>query len=87
MIWQAIDSIRRFVVDYMPTIFRCLMYMREKQTLTSVIEIQKKIGSDHAFFEDNLSTIFVKSSAIQSNVWGSFPNRSLIISEKCMVTP
>ena len=62
--------------------------MREKQILTSVIEIQIEIGGNHAFFEDNLkSTIFVKSFKIQSNVWRSFLNSSLIISEKCVVTP
>ena len=48
---------------------RGLLNMREKQVLTSVIEIQKEIGGNHAFFEDNLkSTIFVKSFKIQSNV-------------------
>ena len=50
-----------------------LLNMREKQILTSVIEIKKKIGGNHAFFEDNLSTIFGKSFNIQSNVWRSFP--------------
>ena len=30
-----------------------LLNMREKQILTSSIEIQNKIGGNHAFFEDN----------------------------------
>ena len=67
---------------------RGLLNIREKQILTSVIEIQKEIGGNHALFEDNLkSTIFVKSFKIQSNAWRSFLNSSLIISEKCVVTP
>ena len=32
---------------------RGLLNMREKQIFTSVIEIKKKIGGNHAFFEDN----------------------------------
>ena len=52
-----------------------------------LLKSKKKIGGNHAFLEDNISTIFVKSFKIQSNVWRSFPNPSLIISEKCVVTP
>ena len=36
---------------------------------------------------DNSWIISVKSFKIQSNVWRSFSNWSLIISQKCMVTP
>ena len=57
------------------------MNMREKQILTSVIEIQKENWGNHTFFKDNSLTIFVKSFKIQSIVLRSF------ISEKCMVTP
>ena len=32
---------------------RGLLNMREKQMLTSDIEIQKEIGGNHAFFDDN----------------------------------
>ena len=30
-----------------------LLTMREKEIMTNVIEIQKKIGGKHAFFKDN----------------------------------
>ena len=59
--------------------FCVVMNMREKQILTSVIEIQRENWSNRAFFKDNFLTILEKSFKIQSNV--------LIISEKCMFTP
>ena len=64
------------------------MNMREKQILTSVIEIKKKkkMGVT-THFSKIIILIFVKSFKIQSNVWRSLPNWSLIISEKFMVTP
>ena len=37
--------------------------------------------------QDNSWIISVKSFKIQSNVWRSFSNWSLIISQKCMATP
>ena len=55
---------------------RRLLNMREKQILTSVIEIQKKTGGNHEFFDDNLSTIFAKRFQIQGNVWRSFPTEA-----------
>ena len=51
-----------------------LLNVREKQILTSDIEIQKKIGGNHAFFDDNQSTTFVKSFKIQSNVCANGSN-------------
>ena len=57
--------------------FSRFMTMREKQILARDIEIQK----------ENWGTNILQSSKIQSNVWRLFPNRSSIISEKCMVTP
>ena len=42
------------VVPTNSKVFLCgLLNMQEKKILTSVIEIQKKIGGNHAFFEDN----------------------------------
>ena len=38
-------------------------------------------------FKDNSWIISVKSFKIQSNVWRSFSNWRLIISQKCMVNP
>ena len=52
-----------------------------------LLKSKKKIGGSHAFFKDNSWIIFVKSCKIQSNVWRSFSNWNLIISQKCMVTP
>ena len=64
------------------------MTMREKQILArtrdplilsrqGLLKSKKKIGGNHAFFRDNLATIFLKSAKIQSNVWHFFPKVKL----------
>ena len=64
----------RAVPNNLKVSLRRLLNMLEKQILTSVIEIQKRIGPNHAFIKDNLSRIFVYSFTLQRYVWRSFPN-------------
>ena len=52
-------TILRAVPNNTKVFLRCLLNMLEKQILTSVIEIQKKIRCNHAFIKNNLSRIFV----------------------------
>ena len=56
-LWCCRSRSRRLCLRTVPTnskvFLRGLLDMREKQILTSVIEIQKKIGGNHAYFEDN----------------------------------
>ena len=49
LIW----TILRTVPTNSMVFLRGLLNMREKQILTSVIEIQKENWDNHAFFEDN----------------------------------
>ena len=48
------------------------MAMREKQITAGAIGIQKENWGNHAFFRDNLATITLQNSKIQSNVWRFF---------------
>ena len=68
---------------FFPGVWLC----RKCRSYQVLLKSKKKIGGNHAFFKDNSWIISVKNFKIQSNVWRSFSNWRLIISQKCMLTP
>ena len=72
-------NVRRKVPTNSKVFLRGLRNIRQKQILTSVIEIQKENWGQPRIFRSYQWTIFVKSFKIQGNVWCSFPNWSLTL--------
>ena len=50
---DLLSAVSTFWFHNSKAFLRGLLNVREKQILTSVAEIQKKIGDNHAFFEEN----------------------------------
>jgi len=59
---------------FFPGVWLC----RKRRSQQVLLKSEKKTGGNHAFFKDNSWIISVKSLKIQSNVWRSFSNWSVI---------
>ena len=69
-------------------IFVQFLTMWEKQILARAIWIQKENWGWPYIFRDNEATIIPESVKTHNNVWHFFfPNWSLVMSKKCVVTP